>query len=344
MKTNHIAILIDRSDSTASIKPQLIAQFNAQAALIRDRSQTEHQKTHLSLYTFESQADRPLLFEVPLDLVDLKPLTPNSYEIGGMTALFDSIGMAVEDLQHFHRDLRSGDHSFLIIVLTDGQENQSRRYNSTAITKLMREKTLTDVWSFVFLVPPGDKRALVQSFGIPEGNVQEWDTSARGVETMGRATSSSLSNYFTARTQGLRSTRSFFSTDLSSVSTAQVARQLQEVTHLFASKSVSVRGALLPIRDFCESTGLCTAYQTGHAYYELTKPEAIQAAKKVVVENRHSGKRYSGPDARHLLGLPDGGEVRVKPGDHGDFRIYVQSTSVNRKLVAGTTVLYYKGA
>ncbi len=343
MKTNHIAILIDRSGSTQHIKPQLIAQFNAQAALIRDRSQTEHQKTHLSLYTFESTADRPLLFEVPLDLVDLKPLTPASYAIGGMTALFDSIGMAVEDLQHFHRDLRSEDHSFLIIVLTDGQENQSRRYTPASINALMREKTLTDVWSFVFLVPPGDKRALVNAFGIPEGNVQEWDTtSARGVEAMGRSTASALGSYFTARSSGLRSTRSFFSTDLSHVSTAQVARQLTEVTALFASQYVIRDEA---IRDFCDRH-FCSAvrgYQTGNAYYELTKPETVQAGKKVVVENRHSGKRYSGPDARHLLGLPDGGEVRVRPGDHGDYKVFVQSTSVNRKLMAGTTVLYYKG-
>jgi len=341
MKTNHIAILIDRSGSTASIKPQLIAQFNAQAALIRDRSATEHQKTHLSLYTFESQADRPLLFEVPLDLVDLKPLTPASYETGGMTAMFDSIGMAVEDLQHFHRDLRSSDHSFLIIVLTDGQENQSRRYTAAAITKLMREKTQTDVWSFVFLVPPGDKRALVQSFGIPEGNVQEWGATARGMEDMGRSTSAALGNYFAARSSGLRSTKAFF-TDLSKVSTAQVARQLTEVTALFASACVHYDES---IRDFCDRN-FCSAvkgYQTGNAYYELTKPETVQAAKKVVVENRHSGKRYSGPDARHLLGLPDGGEVRVRPGDHGDYRVFVQSTSVNRKLMAGTTVLYYKG-
>ena len=36
-------------------------------------------------------------------------------------------------------------------------------------------------------------------------------------------------------------------------------------------------------------------------------------------------------------------DVKVTPGDHGMFNIYVQSTSVNRKLVGGTKVLYYKG-
>ena len=128
--------------------------------------------------------------------------------------------------------------------------------------------------------------------------MQEWGATARGVEDMGRSTASALGSYFTARSSGLRSTKSFFSTDLSSVSTSQVARQLQEVTHLFASATV-VRDA--SIRDFCEKY-LCGSYQTGNAYYELTKPEAIQSYKKVVVENRHSGKRYSGPDGASFAG------------------------------------------
>ena len=33
----------------------------------------------------------------------------------------------------------------------------------------------------------------------------------------------------------------------------------------------------------------------------------------------------------------------MKPGDHGSFAIFVQSTSVNRKLVAGTSLLYKEG-
>jgi len=42
-----------------------------------------------------------------------------------------------------------------------------------------------------------------------------------------------------------------------------------------------------------------------------------------------------------LLGLPEVGSVAVNPGDHGNFNIFVQSTSVNRKLVAGTKALYW---
>ena len=110
---------------------------------------------------------------------------------------------------------------------------------------------------------------------------------------------------------------------------------------MFSSHQIPMRQDGAQIRDFCESK--IGSYQTGAAYYELTKPEDIQFHKAVVVENIHSGKRYSGPAARNLLGLPPTGTIRVRPGDHGSFKIFVQSTSVNRKLVGGTTLLYYRG-
>lgn len=58
---------------------------------------------------------------------------------------------------------------------------------------------------------------------------------------------------------------------------------------------------------------------------------------QMVVEKR-SGRAYSGPDARKIVGLPDM-TVRVKPDHNPDFDIFVQSTSTNRKLISGTRLL-----
>jgi hypothetical protein len=43
-----------------------------------------------------------------------------------------------------------------------------------------------------------------------------------------------------------------------------------------------------------------------------------------------------------MLGLPRVGDARVRPGDHGKFDVFVQSTSVNRKLSYGTQVMYWE--
>ena len=48
------------------------------------------------------------------------------------------------------------------------------------------------------------------------------------------------------------------------------------------------------------------------------------------------------PNNATLLGLPIGARIKVRAGDHAGFAVYVQSTSVNRRLVAGTTLLYRK--
>ena len=38
-----------------------------------------------------------------------------------------------------------------------------------------------------------------------------------------------------------------------------------------------------------------------------------------------------------MLGLPNS-DTKVKPGDFGDWRIFIQSTSINRKIKAGTSI------
>jgi hypothetical protein len=80
-------------------------------------------------------------------------------------------------------------------------------------------------------------------------------------------------------------------------------------------------------------------YRTGSAFYELTKTESIQASKQLaVMDKRTFGGVYTGPQARQVLGLPDY-EIRVTPSQHPDYDIFVQSTSVNRKLVPSTRLL-----
>lgn len=37
---------------------------------------------------------------------------------------------------------------------------------------------------------------------------------------------------------------------------------------------------------------------------------------------------------------PEREDVRFKPEDFGDYKVFVQSTSVNRALVPGTSLLY----
>jgi len=44
-----------------------------------------------------------------------------------------------------------------------------------------------------------------------------------------------------------------------------------------------------------------------------------------------------------MLALPTVGTVRLAPDEMNDWEIFIQSTSVNRKLDANTSLMYWKG-
>lgn len=93
------------------------------------------------------------------------------------------------------------------------------------------------------------------------------------------------------------------------------------------------------IREFVEGQGL--TFRAGRGFYEFTKAETIQAGKEIVLVRRDgSGQMFTGPAARDLLGLPHGLTARMRPAALAEYRVFVQSTSYNRKLVGNTGFLY----
>lgn len=92
------------------------------------------------------------------------------------------------------------------------------------------------------------------------------------------------------------------------------------------------------IREFVNTQGL--VFQKGKGYYEFTKKETIQAKKHVVIMDKTTGEIFEGAAVRQLLGLSDS-NADIRPTyDRTKYRVFVQSTSVNRKLQGGTMFLY----
>jgi hypothetical protein len=92
------------------------------------------------------------------------------------------------------------------------------------------------------------------------------------------------------------------------------------------------------IKEFVLENGL--RFKKGRGFYEFTKTETIQGGKEVVLMDKASGDMYSGRKAREMLGLPEGETARIRPTSLEKFAVFVQSTSVNRRLVGGTRFLY----
>jgi hypothetical protein len=147
-----------------------------------------------------------------------------------------------------------------------------------------------------------------------------------------------MGTYFTGRSMGVTSTQTFY-TDLSKVSKADL-KELDDITSnvkLWEVKDEAV------IREFVESKLKGSPMLKGSAFYQLMKAEKnVQDYKKIALVEKKTKKVLFGDKVRSFLGLPQYGDVKVEPGNHGDFDVFVQSTSTNRKLPRGTKVLYYE--
>lgn len=102
-------------------------------------------------------------------------------------------------------------------------------------------------------------------------------------------------------------------------------------------------GAPQDIKSFAIDNGCL--FRVGKGFYELTKAEEIQPQKEIVLQDKATGDMWSGSKARDMINLPLGQRGKVSPSSLGfqfmdKYNVFVQSTSVNRKLMCNTKFLY----
>lgn len=327
---NHIGLVLDASSSMQVHQRQLVTVVDNLIKHLAVSSQGMDQETRISVWQFNfSHNIQNLIWDKD---VLRTPSIAAFYKPDGMTALVDATLRSVSDLKETPE--RYGDHSFLLYVLTDGEENNSN-HSPAALEKVLKE--LPGHWTTAALVPNAMAKHKAKMYGFPAGNVEVWDTtSSAGVAEVGERIRVATDNYMRGRASGVRSSNSLFSTDATTVNAQTISQHgltpLDKNTY-----------ALVPvptdsvIKEFVEACGF--KYQVGRGFYQLMKTETIQANKDVMVVSRKDSKVYRGRDARHLVNLPDM-DVRVKPDANPEYTVFVQSTSVNRKLPAGTKLLY----
>lgn len=334
---SYVGIIRDHSGSMGCLANQAIRDFNDNISALKDASIGKDIDTLVTVGICDSrQLGKFAEIQVPLkDVYDIR-----SYPTGDMTPLFDSVGDMINRLQDTEEYKRNKKASFLIMVITDGQENASKFWTSESLSSRMKELQATDKWTFVFRVPKGYKSNLVR-LGIPEGNILEWEQTEEGFKKATFATRDAIEVRYSGLARGITKSDTFF-TDMSNVKSKTVETKLQNISNDVKFFPVTSKYAGAQIRDFCNSV-LKRPMIKGAAFYQLTKPEKkVQDYKIIAIRNKKKDEVYTGAHARQLLGLPYHGEVKIIPGNHGQYDIFIQSTSVNRKLVAGTEVLYWE--
>lgn len=343
---NHIALVLDGSSSMSRHSHELIKVADEQIRYLAQRSKDLDQETRVSVYVFADGVECVIYDKDVLRLPSIK----EHYRAQGMTALVDATNLSLDDLAMTPE--KYGDHAFLVYVLTDGQENASmgsdrgRRYISHETRGKLtsdlarRLHTLPDHWTVAVLVPDQRGKFEAKNFGFPADNIAIWDAnSAQGVNEAVSVIRQATDRFMDGREKGIRGSRNVFSTGADAVNNVTVKGLLTPMrSESYVLVPVPMESVIRPFVE--EQCGL--HYTVGMAYYQLNKTESIQAQKAIAVVEKATGKVYSGPQARDLIGLPSM-NVRVKPSYNPDYDIFVQSTSVNRKLIPGTRLLLLTG-
>lgn len=318
---NRFALLLDKSGSMNNIWDEAVATFNNNCDSI---SSAKDQDSEVSLYYFGDSSIIEVLKRA--DVSKLKKLDSRKHWPSGGTPLYDATAHAIEQLED-----NDPDTSKIVMVLTDGEDTTSRM-KAASLKKLIKEKQKTDQWTFAFLVPKDAAGKFQRILDIPAGNIQPWDD----IKIAGQAAFGGLNRYFEARRTGAKSVQNFFATDLSKLKETDVKKNLANVAKDVKIWSVDKE---IAVKALVQSKNGNT-FSKGHAFYQLTKPEEVQDYKKILIMEKGKSEVF-GPDARDLIGLPSYGTTKVVPGNHANFDIFVQSYSVNRKLVRGTKLIYF---
>lgn len=335
---NHVALVLDASSSMSHLSRKVVEVADQQIAYLARRSQELDQETRVTVYVFADRVECVIYDKDVLRMPSLKQL----YRAGGMTALLAATLKSQRELAQTAQ--LYGDHSFLTFVLTDGQENASHRCPDAhgrdpralvgAVAEMIDRQE--DNWTLAVLVPDQMGKREAMQCGFPKDNIAVWDaTSTQGLEEAGQVIQQATEQFMVGRSRGIRGSRAVFSTGGQAVNKDTIkAAGLTPVDPSAYQLIPVARDAA--IRDWVTECG--HTYRTGGAFYQLSKSEKIQAQKQIAVLEKKTDRVYTGPQARALLGLPDT-EIRIKPDHNDEFTIFVQSTSVNRKLVKNTRLL-----
>lgn len=329
-RVTNVCLVVDRSGSMSPFVRNVEDLVNKAFSDIKKNSFEAGEKVRFNI----------TLFDDTIDYIRSGVLSKGSklnfnFVPRGMTRLNDAV---IESADNLLRDVDPNeDNAYLLIVITDGQENRSRRSKYDLSDKI-KQLQATDLWTITFQCPPGDKFYL-KHLGIPEYNIREWEQTEKGFEEVSDTINVGTAHYFSSRAGGQSCVRNFYAVpDLSGVDNKKLDKKLNDVSKDFKLLNVETEKQ---IRDFVEEKTK-KSYKMGTVFYQLMKNETVQPTKEVLVMDKTSKHIWGGNEARKLIGLPENMYSKICPGNHANYEIFIQSTSVNRKLPRGTKVLVRK--
>jgi uncharacterized protein YegL len=191
--------------STANGTRAELAMSNYNEQLDKIKRESSEIETIISIIEFD---DRIMKQVEPARVDIVEPMT--DWWCGGSTALRDAIGMAINVGKKTLSNDSNVDQSVLVIILTDGEENDSREWSDEQIRKEIKHLEDSGLWTFTFMGGELQAQEAISKMGFLSTNTAAFANTAEGFKMSSEKTMSGLNKYYMARKVGETQVKDFF--------------------------------------------------------------------------------------------------------------------------------------
>jgi hypothetical protein len=198
-------LIVDKSGSMMDCVDSTINGFNEQVNRIKDKSlEFAEEEITMGLTTFNDNVKHVYFQQNPNKMV---LLNYENYRPSGGTALLDAVGETITEIEH---QIAASliPTTAIIVILTDGYENASKKYNLVNIRNMISKLEETGKWTFSFIGATLDAVDVAASMSIKSQNSFSFEKTEMKNAVWDKL-DKSVSSYFTKKSQN-RNLNNFF--------------------------------------------------------------------------------------------------------------------------------------
>ena len=183
-----LVFIVDESGSMFGLKSDTIGGLNS----VLEEHRKGGGEVFVTLVTFADESHVRLEHE---PIADVKNLTDEDYVPGGCTALLDAVGDTVKSIRKAQKSMpKSKRPDTIVVIITDGAENASRKYDNKMISKLVKKRK-SKGWEFLFLGANIDAFSAANRIGIDSSRASRYVSDAAGTAVAYETVSAAVASY-----------------------------------------------------------------------------------------------------------------------------------------------------
>lgn len=163
MKENFINVVfvIDESGSMTGTESDVIGGFKK---VVDEQKANSAGTCSISYFKFATGVKKVFIGK---DINEVEYLD-GKYNPDGLTALFDGVGVAIDEVGKWLDSMKEEDkpEKTLVVIMTDGGENNSKDYTSDKVREMIKHQEEKYNWSFIYMGSDLNDARDTRSLGI----------------------------------------------------------------------------------------------------------------------------------------------------------------------------------